>query len=281
MAIYQQVIRKHSGAKIVFRSHNIEHLIWERITANTKNPIKKLYLAYLTHKLMNFELSSLPLFDGVTTVSHIDAAYFKQVRPTVPILNVPFGVDVRNYEVKPSGFEFPSLFHLGAMNWIPNEEGIRWFLDNCWAMIHKAYPDLKFYLAGRLMPAWLTQLNLPNVVVLGEVTDAVEFMQSKAIMVVPLFSGSGIRVKIVEGMALGKAIISSDIGAEGIEYQADEHMLIAKTPEEFLAAIKKCVENQEECKRLGMNARKLIEEKHNMPQIIKKLEGFYKEILEK
>jgi glycosyltransferase involved in cell wall biosynthesis len=167
------------------------------------------------------------------------------------------------------------------MNWIPNEEGIRWFLDNCWPLIHQKFPDLKFYLAGRLMPEWLAQIKLPNVVVMGEVPDAIAFMQSKAIMVVPLFSGSGIRVKIVEGMALGKVIIASDIGAEGIEYKPGEHLLIAKTPDEFLMAIEKCVENRAECDRLGHNARKLIEEKHNMPRIISKLEGFYKEILEK
>jgi glycosyltransferase involved in cell wall biosynthesis len=279
MAIYRSVIRKHSNAKIIYRSHNIEHMIWARIAANTKNPVKKLYLAYLTKKLKKFELSTLDQFDGVTTVSHVDAAYFNQLGYSIPILNVPFGVDVKKYEIKPVDFEFPSLFHLGAMNWMPNEEGIRWFLENCWPMIHQSFPDLKFYLAGRWMPDWLIQVKLPNVEVLGEVPDAMDFMRSKAVMIVPLFSGSGIRVKIVEGMALGKAIISTEIGAEGIEFQSGEHLLIAQTPAEFLQAIDKCINSREECDRLGQNARRLIEEKHNMPQIIRKLEGFYNQIL--
>jgi len=280
MAVYRKIIRKYSKAKIVFRSHNIEHLIWKRITSNTRNPLKKIYLAHLTRKLKNFELASLGLFDGVTTVSHIDADYFNKLGYSVPILNVPFGVDIRNYEIKESDDEFPSLFHLGAMNWIPNEEGIKWFLDNCWSKIHQRFPELKFYLAGRMMPDWLINLNLPDVEVVGEVPDAQNFMRSKAIMIVPLFSGSGIRVKIIEGMALGKTVISTDIGAEGIDFIPDQHLLIANTPEEFLSAIERCISNRDFCDSLGRNARKLIEDKHNMPQIIHRLEDFYRQILE-
>jgi glycosyltransferase involved in cell wall biosynthesis len=280
MAVYREVIRKHSNARIVLRSHNVEHLIWERITSNTKNPLKKLYLASLTRKLKNFELSSLNLFDGVTTVSHVDAHFFNQLGYSVPILNVPFGVDVRKYECKDSEIEFPSLFHLGAMNWIPNEEGIKWFLDNCWVKIHQKFPALKFYLAGRMMPEWLIKLNLPNVVVVGEVPDAREFMRSKAVMIVPLLSGSGIRVKIIEGMALVKAVISTNIGAEGIEFQPGEHLLIANTPEEFVTAIEQCIADRDFCNLLGKNARKLIEERYDMPQIINRLVDFYRQLME-
>ena len=268
MAVYREVIRKHSKARIIYRAHNIEHLIWQRITMNTKNPVKKIYLAHLTRKLKNFEVEVLNLFDGVTTVSQTDADFFKKFGNTVPILNMPFGVDVKDYKIKETDCEFPSLFHLGAMNWIPNEEGIKWFLDNCWNLIHQKFPELKFYLAGRKMPDWLVQLKLPNVEIVGEVSDAWDFIRSKAIMIVPLFSGSGIRVKIIEGMALGKAVISTNIGAEGIDFIPGEHLLIANTPEEFLSAIQKCIQSKDYCEGLGEKARKLIEEKHNMPQII-------------
>jgi polysaccharide biosynthesis protein PslH len=280
MAVYSEVIREHSKARIIFRSHNIEHLIWKRIAANTKNPLKKWYLAHLTRKLKKFELSTLELFDGVTTVSHIDAAFFNSLGFSVPILNVPFGVDVRKYELLETDSDFPSLFHIGAMNWIPNEEGIKWFLDHCWSRIHLKFPQLKIYLAGRQMPDWLIKCSLPNVLVLGEVPDAQEFMRSKAIMIVPLFSGSGIRVKIVEGMALGRPVITTEVGAEGIEFTEGKHLLIANDPDEFLSAIERCISDRNFCDQMGKNARKLIEEKHNMPQIIGKLEDFYRQVLE-
>lgn len=280
MTPYINVIRKYSDAKIVLRSHNIEHLIWERITSATKNRLKKIYLAHLTQKLKNYELTTMNDFDGIVTISNKDAGYFKKAGCLIPISDVAFGVDVDKYIISETDYEFPSLFHLGSMNWMPNEEGIKWFLQNTWKIIQKRFPDLKFYLAGRMMPEWLKNLQIPNVEVLGEVDDAREFINSKAVMIVPLFSGSGIRIKIIEGMALGKAIISTAIGAEGIDYKNGENILIANTPEEFLEAVEKCSESREFCNFIGSNARKLIEEKHNLDLITQKLEKFYKMVLE-
>ena len=280
MTPYLHIIRKNTKAKIVLRAHNIEHLIWDRITYTTKNPLKKLYLGYLTRKLKNYELSCLNHFDGIATISKKDADYFKSNGCRVPATDIPFGLDVSNYKIEKTGYEFPSLFHIGSMNWMPNEEGIKWFLDNAWNLIHRNFPNLKFYLAGRMMPEWLQNLKLPNVEVLGEVPDAGEFINSKAVMIVPLFSGSGIRIKIIEGMALGKTIISTDIGAEGIDFTDGKNILIANTPEEFLKAVEKCTGNKQFCEEVGNNARKLIESKYNLDSIIRKLEGFYKMILE-
>ncbi|MBC8489214.1 MAG: glycosyltransferase [Bacteroidetes bacterium] len=280
MTPYLHVIRKNSKAKIILRAHNIEHLIWDRITYTAKNPLKKLYLGYLTRKLKNYELSCLNHFNGIATISKKDADYFKSNGCRVPVTDIPFGLDVSNYKIEKTGYEFPSLFHLGSMNWMPNEEGIKWFLDNAWSLIHRKFPNLKFYLAGRMMPEWLQNLDLPNVEVLGEVPDAGEFINSKAVMIVPLFSGSGIRIKIIEGMALSKTIISTDIGAEGIDFTDGKNILIANTPEEFLKAVEKCNGSKQFCEEVGNNARKLIENKHNLDSITKKLEGFYKTILE-
>ena len=280
MTPYLHVIRKNSKAKIILRAHNIEHLIWDRITYTAKNPLKKLYLGYLTRKLKNYELSCLNHFNGIATISKKDADYFKSNGCRVPVTDIPFGLDVSNYKIEKTGYEFPSLFHLGSMNWMPNEEGIKWFLDNAWSLIHRKFPNLKFYLAGRMMPEWLQNLDLPNVEVLGEVPDAGEFINSKAVMIVPLFSGSGIRIKIIEGMALSKTIISTDIGAEGIDFTDGKNILIANTPEEFLKAVEKCNGSKQFCEEVGKNARKLIENKHNLDSITKKLEGFYKTILE-
>lgn len=202
MTPYISTIKKFSEAKIVLRSHNIEHLIWERITHNTKNPIKKLYLANLTQKLKNYELENLNAYDGIITITKKDADFFKANGCTIPLDEVPFGVEVNDYQAGQNNFEFPSLFHLGAMNWVPNEEGIKWFIDQVWPLFHQQYPDIKFYLAGRMMPDWLIKLDKPNLEIIGEVPDAKEFIRSKAVMIVPLFSGSGIRIKIIEGMAL-------------------------------------------------------------------------------
>jgi polysaccharide biosynthesis protein PslH len=279
MAPYLKVIRKFSKAKVILRSHNIEHMIWARITSISGNPLKKLYLGILTRRLKNYELSVLQDFDGVTTVSKIDAEFFVRSGIHVPVIDIPFGIDIDKYDFKKNSYEFPSLFHLGAMNWIPNQEGIKWFLDHAWPLIHEKYPNLKFYLAGRMMPDWLLNTVQPNVEILGEVADATEFINSKAVMIVPLFSGSGIRVKIIEGMALGKTVISTGIGAEGIEFTDHKNILIANTPEEFVKAVGFCINDRDLCDQIGKNARELIELNHSLRNIIRKLEDFYTSVM--
>lgn len=279
MAPYLKTVRRLSKAKVVLHSHNIEHMLWDRIAAVTKNPLKKIYIRSLARKLKNYELSIIKEFDGVLTFTTIDAEYFKRAGCTSPLKAIPFAVDINKYNPVFIKHDKIDLFHIGAMNWIPNQEGIRWLLDHAWMMIHKKFPDLRFYLAGRMMPDWLQNLKMPNVVVLGEVPDAMEFINSKSVMIVPLFSGSGIRVKIIEGMALGKTVISTAIGAEGIEYKTGENILIANDPSEFLNAITQCISNREFSDSIGQNARKLIEDKHSLQRIIPTLEGFYDSLL--
>jgi len=281
MTPYIPIIKEYSNAIIILRSHNIEHMIWERLTQQTKNPLKKLYLSHLTRKLKNYELSVLNDYDGIATISDKDANYFLEKGCKIPLTHIPFGVDISDYKITKTDVEFPSLFHLGAMNWPPNEEGIKWFLDKVWMKIHEKFPKLKFYLAGRMMPQWLLDLKMPNVEVLGEVDDAREFILSKAIMVVPLFSGSGIRIKIIEGMALGKTIVSTTVGAEGLNYTNGKDILIADSADEFVETVGKAIESQKFCEEMGTNARLLIETHHNNETIIQKLDSFYHYILEK
>jgi glycosyltransferase involved in cell wall biosynthesis len=281
MAPYLETIRRHSDAKIILRAHNIEYLIWERITSVTKNPLKKQYLGTLTRKLRNYELSVMDKFDGIATITAKDAEFFRKAGCRIPLTDIPFGIDINNYKPEYTAKDEVSLFHLGSMNWMPNEEGVRWFLDNAWPEIHKANPNLKFYLAGRMMPGWLINLKINNVEVVGEVDDATKFINEKGIMIVPLLSGSGIRIKIIEGMALGKTIISTTIGAEGINYKKGRDILIADTPEEFHKAVSQCINDKDYCSSIGRNARKLIENDHNIKKIIDKLIRFYNKVIEK
>ncbi|MFV0266997.1 MAG: glycosyltransferase family 4 protein, partial [Draconibacterium sp.] len=176
--------------------------------------------------------------------------------------------------------EYPSLFHIGSMEWGPNQEGLLWFVRNCWPAIHQKYPDLKFYVAGRNAPAWMAKkFDQPNVQFLGEIADAYEFMNSKAIMVVPLFSGSGMRVKIIEGMALGKSIVSTPIGVEGIEVEKNRHILIAETAEQFVDAVSELVDNKELFENIGRNAIGFIHEKFDNLAAASKLIDFYKQYI--
>jgi glycosyltransferase involved in cell wall biosynthesis len=272
---YVETIRKNSKAKIIFRSHNVEHCIWERLTVLTGNPLKKVYLKLLASRLKKYEVRMLNNYDAIACITDLDTQLFKKLGCRIPLIHVPFGIQLTDYKPATSNAEFPSLFHIGAMNWMPNEKAIKWFLEKVWTKIHLKYPDLNLYLAGRNMPGWLLQLKTKHVIVLGEVRDSSEFMNSKSIMVVPLQSGGGMRVKIIEGMALGKTIISTSIGAEGIAYTNKTNILIANSDEEFVEAIEQCIANKVFSDEIGRNARILIENKYDNRKISECLSEFY------
>ena len=279
VAPYLATIRKYSNAKIVLRSHNMEHLIWNRFAQTTKNPIKRSYLFYLARKLENFEKEVFAQVDGIATITNVDTDYIKSLGITTPIVTVPFGLDFAKCMCKPTLTDTPSFFHLGSMDWMPNQEGIKWFLKDCMPEIAKRFPNNVVYLAGRNMPSWVSSFSFPNLNVVGEVDDASAFMNAKNIMFVPLLSGSGVRVKIIEGMALGKTIISTSIGAEGINYTAGKDILIANTPEEFVEKFQLCIENVDLCRSIGQNARKLIENEYDISATTKNLLTLYNQIL--
>lgn len=285
MSPYIKIVRKYSHARIILRAHNIEHLIWQRVATTTTNPLKRIYLQHLVKKLKRYECAAVRHFDGIIPITEQDAAFFrssecrqKEDEKRIPIEALPFGVDPEQFPPGKTDPDFPSLFSIGAMDWIPNMEGICWFLGKVWPEVHRLHPELKYYLAGRHMPAWLKEKRVPNVVVVGEVEDASAFMHSKAILIVPLFSGSGIRIKIIEGMANGKTIISTSVGAEGIHYTPGVNIFIADTPEEFVRSISSCIENKASCDAVGRNARDLVMAEYNRDLIISKLLGFYEKV---
>ncbi|MEA3504786.1 MAG: glycosyltransferase family 4 protein [Bacteroidota bacterium] len=273
---YIEEIRKYSDAKIVLRAHNIEHLIWQRIADTTKNPLKRFYLTHLANTLKEYELNAIKKFDGIAAITKNDGDFFKNINENV--IDIPFAIYTDEYDAEDVEPEFPSLFHIGAMNWMPNEEGIKWFLDEVWPQVNAKFPSLPLYLAGRNMPQWLTNSSYANVKVVGEVDSAMQFIKSKAIMIVPLLSGSGIRIKIIEGMTAARPIVSTTIGAEGIMCTHEKDIMLADTPQEFAASIEKLVESKQFAEMIGENALHLLKRDHDNYKIIEKLIKFYEAI---
>ena len=278
MTPYVGTIRRLCTTPIVLRSHNIEYVIWEKIAAGTRNPIRRMYLKYLTKKLKHYELSMLNEVSGIAAISDEDRRRMLALGMKKPMRTVSFGIDLRDYPFDENATSELALFHLGAMDWGPNLEGILWFLTAIWPTIHAKHPTLKMYLAGRNMSDEIERMNLPNVVVVGEVEHAVAFMQSKAVMVVPLLSAGGIRVKIIEGLALGRAVISTTLGAEGLDCTDGTNILLADRPDEWVAAVDRLMDQPEEIKHLGLNGRKHAMEHFELNEITARLVAFYKEL---
>lgn len=277
MAPYIDVIREHSKATIILRAHNVEHQIWERVAKKTRFFLKRWYINYLANKLKNFELGILDKVDGIAAITYRDAAFFRGITAT-PVVDIPFGLDVTKFEPEPEVKKTPTFFHIGSMNWMPNEEAIKWFLSEVWDTVLTRIPDAKIYLAGRNMPKWLLRLKKKNVVVVGEVPDAQAFVNQNDIAVVPLLSGSGMRIKIIEAMALGKAVITTIVGAEGIQYTEYEDIVIAENTAQMVEALCRLFQHPEEAEQIGRNARKLIETLYDNKKIINRLLLFYEKL---
>lgn len=275
MTPYIDAIRAHSSAKIILRTHNIEYLIWQRITANTSNFIKRTYLSYITAKLKRYETQAFGRVDGIAAITSEDAGCIKQYAHGIPVISIPFGIDPIKYQGSPKAETSISLFHIGSMDWIPNQEGISWFLNTCWPVISKDVPAIKLHLAGRNMPWWLLSKELPNVTIEGEVADARQFMNQHTVQVVPLLSGSGIRIKIIEAMALAKPVIATSIAAEGISYTPGKNILIADTPEEFSKHIRFLLAHPEKIEEIGREAQVLIRDQYSINAIAANLSMFY------
>jgi len=278
---YIAVIRKYSDAKIVLRPQNIEFVVWERYLKNLKNPLKKFFLSNAVKRLKRYEKSIGSELDGIIALTKQDREVFESFGLNAPIIELPMGYNMDRIE-NPKGItdtDELTVYHLGSMDWLPNLEAITWFLQHVLPLLKNKLNHVKVVIAGRHMPRWVYSHEDESFTVVGEVNDPLGFQLNKQIMIVPLLSGSGIRAKIIEGLALGKTIISTTVGAQGIYYQDGKNILIADTPEQFSEAILRCVKNRDLCNRLGENARALAEKEYDYLLIADKMIRFYRELL--
>lgn len=277
---YIPTIRKYSKAKLVLRAPNVEFMIWQRLAHIEKKFFKRIYLNILAKRLKREEIQSFMDVDAIYTVTNNDASLIKALGVKKPIEFVPTGVDVtKDLSTEGAITEYPSLFHLGALDWMPNQEAVKWILDNVWPSLHSEFPKLKFYIAGRRPSQWLLDLHTDGVEVVGEVDDAAAFIKSKAIMPVPLFSGSGMRVKIIEGMMLKKAIVSTSIGVEGITHEDGKNILIANTADEFIESIRKLIWKQDFYNKICFNARENAKRNYSNKVLAQKLNVFLEQLI--
>lgn len=278
---YVPLIRKHSRAKVILRAHNVEHLIWRGVAQSMHFGLKRWYLKHLALTLRAYELEHVNDYDGVVCITQCDADYFRSNGCRRSVAVIPFGVAIPDNPERPENMGNNSLYHLGAMDWMPNLEGVRWLLEEVWPVVHREVPQARLYLAGRKMPGQWLKAQVEGVTVVGEVPDAAQFIADKQINVVPLRSGSGIRVKIIEAMSMGKAVVTTTIGAQGINYTDDENLLIADTPEQFARQIGRLVADAALCRRVGEAAARLVAREYDEKVLSQRLVKFYDEIIKR
>jgi glycosyltransferase involved in cell wall biosynthesis len=272
---YLDVVKANSKAKLIYRAHNIESDVWERIAVKERFMPRRQYIQFLSRRLKVYETEQINRFHQIFAISEPDRHSILRFGCETRLDVFPVAIDFEKYVSDASKTSFPTLFHLGAMDWRPNKEGLEWFLDEIWPDIEKLNSELRFYIAGKNMQKQFFEYDSDNLVVEGEVFDAVEFMNSKAIMIVPLLSGSGMRVKIIEGMAMSKCIIATTMAAEGINCVPGKDILIANTADEFYRSILQCITNPNKWKEIGDNARKTVERDHDISATTERMLNVY------
>ena len=274
---YVPAVRHHSNAKIVLRAHNVEHLIWRQNAMQERSWSKRWYMKKLALALRMYELEHLNDYDAVACISPIDMQFFKDNGCRKPMAAIPFSVEV-GPQVSRSVSHVDQIYHLASMDWMPNIDSVDWLLDKVWPNIAQRTPQARLFLAGRGMPQRLIDRASDQVTIEGEVPDAALYATSKQINIVPLRSGSGIRVKILEAMAMGKTVIATTVGAAGIEYADGKNIIIADTPEQIALAVEHCLADPAWCYTIGDNARQLIEQRYTPDVLMQRLETLYDRI---
>lgn len=263
MAPYLDLVRSKTNALLVLRSHNVEYLIWERVCGETRNPLKRWYLSVQTKRLKEYEISVSGQFSLVAAITAIDAGIYKRFLPMERVTVVPFGI-LPSIRFGGLAWEKEGLVlgFLGSMDWLPNEDAVRWFVKDVWPLVLATGCGARAILAGRGMPHDLLASGTESLRIIGTVSNAGDFWAGIHLGIAPLRSGSGVRIKVLECMALGIPVLSTSIGCEGIAAVPNREIIIADDAEAFAQAIMAYTYKKDELRRVGLAAQKFIEREH-------------------
>ena len=276
---YIDVIRQYApNALISLRSHNHEYQIWEQRWKASRNPLYRIILRHLSKTLERYEKEVLEKVDAVVSISDREAQGYRDWGYSGPIHVAGFGIDTSTHAAghdlhKPPTSRPVRMFHLGAMDWGPNREGIEWFLTSVWPTLVARHPGTEFHLAGKGLDPTV-YAHIPGVVNHGEVPDAESFSTEFDLLVVPLLRGAGIRVKIVEAMAKGIPVATTGKGVAGLDLE-DRQCIVHGPPEELGDLLDGILNQPEQLRTMAQRSRDIAMERFDRKRIGRELMLFY------
>ncbi len=269
--------------RLVFDAHNAEFLLQQRIfESDTRNPrrwVGALYSLLQWAKLRRYERALCSQVDQVLACSPADGQALTSLCPGLKPVIVPNGVDTHHYRpdaVAAASLKTPALVFTGKMDFRPNVDAILWFASEVFPRIRHIQPNAHLYVVGKDPHSRLSLLTqTPGITVTGFVDDVRPYIAAAAIYVVPLLTGGGTRLKVLEAMAMGKAIVSSRLGAEGIPVQDGRDLLMADTAAAFAHSVLTLLKSEAQVRQLGQSARRFVERHFDWRQVTAPLEQVY------
>ena len=273
--------RKVCGAvPCVLAHHNVESQLMERRAAVESLALVRHYLALQARRLRRFEAVTCPQFSLNIMVSETDAELMQVIAPGIRTALIPNGVDVEYFTPRTEA-ETPAIIHAGGMQMFANRDAVDWFLDEIWPVVKSAVPGVRFLGVGANPTEKLLRFAStdPQVEASGFVPDVRPWVARAGVFVVPLRVGGGTRLKMVDAMAQGKAIVATTVGAEGIHGEDGRHFILADDPETFAQQVIRLLLDHDARRALGATARERVETEYGWPLLAGRLAGLYSGVI--
>ncbi len=261
----------------VLSAHNVEAQIWERYFETETNLLKKLYIYPQMKKMQSYERYASQIYSQVAVVSDPDKQAFVQDYACSHVSVVPNGVDEQYFTPMTVPIKPHSMVFTGSMDWRPNQDGVRYFIEDIFPRIIKSLPDATFTVVGRKPPQWLVDLgkNAAGVIITGTVDDVRPYIGESSLYVVPLRVGGGSRLKILEALAMQKPVLSTTVGAEGLDVCDVEHLILRDDPELFANTAIDMLTQPKHFEYLGLAGRELIMQQYTWDAIALEMESVW------
>jgi glycosyltransferase involved in cell wall biosynthesis len=243
--------------------HNVDSVIWQRLSRSAPSPFVRLATRWQAPLVERYEDSLYRRAAGFSAVSDLDADTMRSRSPGMSPIVVPNGVDLERYAFRPDPPDDQILLFVGDLRWHPNADGVAWFAKSVWPILRTAAPEARVELLGRGATDALLRLADDRLTFIGGVPDTRPAWSRAAIGIVPLLTGGGTRLKILEGAAMGVPVVSTSVGAEGLDLTSDDAIVIRDQPTEWAAAIAELLADRERRRRMAAVARSQVEARYD------------------
>lgn len=273
---------RRAGVPVVLRAHNVDSVLMARFRDAQRNPLARVYAGLQYQKLVRYEQRLLPLFDRRVAVTKVDAEMLSRIAGGVRVDAIPAGVDVEYF--RPTDIQEENdktIISVALMRWTPNIVSTHWFVEEVLPLIRAECPDAIFMIVGAEPPESIRSYHDgQKTVVTGLVDDIRPLVAKAAVFVVPTQVGSGIRIKVLEALAMGKAVVSTSIGSEGIEGLVNgENIVIADRPADFARSVIELMRNPTRRRELGRKGRELVCQQYQWDAIGGRFEALFEETI--
>ena len=271
--------RLSTDAMKILDCHNVEYDCFRRIWLNTHTMLREYHYYLEYRKFYREEIEACRKQDAIFVTSMQDEALLERDVPRIPKFVVPNGVDTSHSKPSSEGEESWSLVFTGSMGYVPNHDGILYFLDDIFPLIQREIPDVKLYVVGDRPPEKLLKRASNNVIITGYVEDVRPYVWRARVSVIPLRVGGGTRLKLLEALAMRKAVVTTSIGREGIEVADGESVLIRDDPQAFAKAVIELFREPKLREKLTQNGYDLVRARYDWSVIGEQVEEIYRSLI--